>query len=133
MARASKGTDFGAAAGLDLKATCTRIYCVMFCQVSGLVHPQSKTRYSFMLLSRERQLCVNFLPKEIMSVLVREPTISMSRMFSFLDTTHTHTHTHTHNYSQVANFFLFILHIKGTLHCLVIRPCKLDCIATQLR
>ena len=28
--------------------------------------PQSMTRYSFILLSRERQLCVSFLPKEIM-------------------------------------------------------------------
>ena len=28
--------------------------------------PQSMTRYSFILLSQERQLCVSFLPKEIM-------------------------------------------------------------------
>ena len=36
------------------------------CRSQGLLPPKAMTRYSFILLSRERQLCMSFLPKEIM-------------------------------------------------------------------
>ena len=43
-----------------------QVCCMMLLPSQQSCPPQSMTRYSFILLSREKQLCVSFLLKEIM-------------------------------------------------------------------
>ena len=106
---------FGTAARLDLKSTCTRIYCVMSCRASGLAHLQSKTGYLFILLSRKRQLCVNLFCC-LRKLRLHSPAnvrpqcpgclhcqMQFSNQRSY--TSHTHTHTHTHTQQDSKNVF----------------------------
>ena len=69
-----RGTDNGAALGQDTKAHST-VCCMMLLPSQRSCPPQSMTRYSFMLLSREKQVWVSFLLKETATTRIEPSTL----------------------------------------------------------
>ena len=107
MARAKKGTDLDAATGLDLKCTRTCIYCVLFCQANGLVHPPVKDQVHIYTPEwREAIVCKflaqgNYVCTRMQTYDLNVPDVTilqmqLSNQASYRRHTYTHTHTHTH-------------------------------------
>ena len=63
---ARRSTDCDTNCGVGTRSPTQTPVADGLCRSRRPLPPQSKTRYSFILLSRERQLCASFLPKEIM-------------------------------------------------------------------
>ena len=64
-----RSTNCDASCGVGTRSPTWTSVADGLCRSRAFLPPQSMTRYSFIFLSQERQLCVSFLPKEIMPEL----------------------------------------------------------------